>query len=70
MLPRDVECPHCKAKVDWPCRTTGGYRAATHTSRWRAAGVEWPTDEQRGLAYADGVKRDLELTQRALSRMQ
>lgn len=64
-LPRDIPCPHCGATRDWPCHTPTGYRAATHSARWNAVGIASPTTKQRGEAYEDGIRRDLELNRRA-----
>ena len=66
---RDVKCPKCGADVDWPCRTSGGYRGVTHKARWSAAGIGRPTSDERSANYQDGIRRDGELGRRALEAM-
>ena len=60
MLPRDVECPLCKAPVNVGChsRKQPAYLSATHKARWAAIGVKDPTPEQLHQCYADGRERD------------
>lgn len=66
-LPRDVECPTCHAKIDWPCHSRfQSYRARTHSTRWTAVGVASPSEDDRGADYQDGLKRDLNINRRAV----
>lgn len=68
ILPRDVECPHCKAKVDYGCVSENykGRRATkTHAKRWLAVGMKSPTEDERHRDYMDGRERDLRLSQQS-----
>lgn len=60
-FPRDVECPHCGAKVDHGCFSdslSGRWAAKTHAKRWKAIGVAKPDVDDWHRAYLDGKKRD------------
>jgi hypothetical protein len=69
MFARDVKCPKCGADKDWPCKTAGGYRSATHKARWNACGIGRPTSDERHEEYVEGIKRDSELARRAFEAM-
>lgn len=71
MLPRDVVCPECAAKIGQGCHSKGKpwFSARTHMKRWHAIGIHEPTDNQRHADYEDGVERDFKIRERVFREL-
>lgn len=68
-MPRDVECPHCGAKVDHGCHNPSYYAVATHKARWKAIGIPKPTGEQLSASYLHDRRLDFEIRTKVMARL-
>lgn len=60
-LPLDAICPRCGAAAGSGCFSQsikGTFSAKTHATRWRAVGVDRPTDEDLSRAWSDYKRRE------------
>lgn len=70
-LPRDIQCPRCNAAVNHGCRSTlnAFMSARTHVARWKAIGVERPTDAHKLADMHDAIERDYVIRREVFARL-